>query len=519
MKKSIQCLVFFVLFASCKSTDNLNSAPELNSSNRKEVNLISEVTVEKARTPSAAGNSYAHLSAEDKTFIDGIFNDIINKIKDPVAFDSIARTAVMLGSMGMKLMAAFDLKIEKLANSPQPTEKDLNYIKTDITCQLWESSVIQHRTQDKVTYLQTLLLQNKNEELYKRFLNLFISGKNDKPGLALAKANILRVIQWNHENYCRFVSCPSFQVSQTSHDFPFDLFSDIEMANYYKKNKTKIGFYENLKTAKDELIGSCFDYPNKRKPNQNQDKDYNWQKRSHTGRELKEHEFIVTYDDGPHAEYTQKIADSWAKSGFKLPTFFWLTKNIIAYPQIAMNLLTNNFPIGLHSYTHADLGNLSSAANIAKLNSVNKKNFAGELKKVTDATFNSWRNGKLKNEIVTAKSEYEAIINKYEPGRNFKIKHFRLPFGSGMKNPEIGKLLEQTNMEHYFWAIDSLDWNDKNPLTIKERVLTQMTINKKGIILFHDIHKQSSLATIELINHFKDNSNLKVVSINDLNKP
>ncbi len=93
-----------------------------------------------------------------------------------------------------------------------------------------------------------------------------------------------------------------------------------------------------------------------------------------------------------------------------------------------------------------------------------------------------------------------------------------MPFGSGLKSEEIGKLLYKTDMEHFFWAIDSLDWNDKNPLTIKERVLNQMAISKKGIILFHDIHKQSTLATIELINHFKSNTQLKVLSINDISK-
>lgn len=494
----------------------LNSCTSLDTPSPQQGSLKSD----SQRTPSATKPlvAFTHLSAEDKEFIDSLFNQVSNKSKDPIALDSIVRTSVMLGGMGMKLMAAFDLKVEKIANSNNPSEQDLNYLKNDIACQLWESSYVQHISQDKITYIQHLILQSKNEDLYKRFQSLFGSGKNDNPSRALAKANILRVLKWNHENYCQFIDCPKFEATQAVLDFPFDLYSDTDMANYYRQNKSKIGFYSNIRDAKDDESGSCFDYPQKRKPNQTQDGTYNWQTRSHTGRELKQNEFIVTYDDGPHADYTQKIAESWKNSGYTLPTFFWLTKNVILYPHIAVKLLDNNFPIGLHSYSHADLGNLSAAASLAKLNSVNKKNYASELKNMTDSKFPSWRSEKLKYEIVTAKSDYENVINRLDPSKNFKIKNFRLPFGSGLKSEEIGKLLYKTDMEHFFWAIDSLDWNDKNPLTIKERVLNQMAISKKGIILFHDIHKQSTLATIELINHFKSNTQLKVLSINDISK-
>lgn len=500
MKNLFKLVLILFLLNSCKSHKTLqtNPAPE--------------------RVPSSSKNfdSFTHLTSEDKEFIDTLFQSIMNKSQDPVALDSIVRTAVMLGGMGMKLMATFDLKIEKILSLASPTEKDLNYIKNDLSCQLWESSFVQHISQDKITYIQKLILQNKNTELYKRFLYLFISGKNDNPSRALAKANILRVLKWNHENYCLFINCPAFEVSQASHDFPFEVFSDTEMATYYHLNKSKIGFYSNARSAKDEDVGSCYDYPNKRKPNQSQKNEYNWQKRNYTGRELKESEFIVTYDDGPHAEFTNKIAGSWKHSGYKLPAFFWLTQNVINYTQIAVSLLAENFPLALHSYSHADLGNLSSATSIAKLNAVNKKSFSRELKSLTDDQFSTWKSNKLKREIITAKEDYENVINKYIPGKDFKIRHFRLPFGSGMKNTEIGKLLDQSNMNHYFWAIDSLDWNDKNPITIKERILNQISLNKKGIILFHDIHKQSFLATNELISYFKGKPEIKILSIEDL---
>src|SRR5947208_11263273 len=42
--------------------------------------------------------------------------------------------------------------------------------------------------------------------------------------------------------------------------------------------------------------------------------------------------------------------------------------------------------------------------------------------------------------------------------------------------------------------VDSLDWTDPIPESIAMRVLHQLTQRQKGVILFHDIHKQSVLA-------------------------
>ena len=45
------------------------------------------------------------------------------------------------------------------------------------------------------------------------------------------------------------------------------------------------------------------------------------------------------------------------------------------------------------------------------------------------------------------------------------------------------------------WNVDSLDWRDKNPQTIYNRVAKQMRAQSGGVILFHDIHSQSVKAS------------------------
>ena len=49
------------------------------------------------------------------------------------------------------------------------------------------------------------------------------------------------------------------------------------------------------------------------------------------------------------------------------------------------------------------------------------------------------------------------------------------------------------------WNIDSLDWADPIPESIAMRVLHELAQKQKGIILFHDIHKQSVLALTPVI--------------------
>jgi hypothetical protein len=52
-------------------------------------------------------------------------------------------------------------------------------------------------------------------------------------------------------------------------------------------------------------------------------------------------------------------------------------------------------------------------------------------------------------------AQIEKVVKDWDKTSDFKIKQFRLPFGSGMKNDYIGSLLKQTDMDHYFWVVDS----------------------------------------------------------------
>src|SRR5262249_16141923 len=72
----------------------------------------------------------------------------------------------------------------------------------------------------------------------------------------------------------------------------------------------------------------------------------------------------------------------------------------------------------------------------------------------------------------------------------------RPPYGS--KNAEIVKEVEAQGMRCVLWNIDSMDWADPIPTSVAQRALTQIKRENKGVLLMHDIHKQS-VAALPLI--------------------
>ena len=53
------------------------------------------------------------------------------------------------------------------------------------------------------------------------------------------------------------------------------------------------------------------------------------------------------------------------------------------------------------------------------------------------------------------------------------------------------KALEAFHLRSVLWNIDSLDWADPVPSSVADRVLKTIAREKRGIILFHDIHDRA----------------------------
>jgi peptidoglycan/xylan/chitin deacetylase (PgdA/CDA1 family) len=60
----------------------------------------------------------------------------------------------------------------------------------------------------------------------------------------------------------------------------------------------------------------------------------------------------LTFDDGPHPEYTPKVLDALKESGAKA-TFFLIGKNCLAHPELVRRIREEGHCIGHHSFTHS----------------------------------------------------------------------------------------------------------------------------------------------------------------------
>ena len=80
----------------------------------------------------------------------------------------------------------------------------------------------------------------------------------------------------------------------------------------------------------------------------------------------------LTFDDGPHAEYTDQILDILEENG-AVATFFEVGRNLYNDPDAVRREEALGCEVGSHSYRHADLGKMSAediAADLSKADAI-----------------------------------------------------------------------------------------------------------------------------------------------------
>jgi peptidoglycan/xylan/chitin deacetylase (PgdA/CDA1 family) len=182
-----------------------------------------------------------------------------------------------------------------------------------------------------------------------------------------------------------------------------------------------------------------------------------------TGNGYPANTWSITYDDGPGGKTSPTVLQNLLNHGYKA-TFFELAQQVLALPNTAKSIWDAGMDIGCHSWTHPQIPKLGPQGR--------------------------------QHEIVDATKTIEAKLGR-------PIKLFRLPYGAGVSISSVRQMIADHNMVHVFWNVDTLDWQDKNPQSILARALKQMSAHKGGVILFHDIHPQSVIASNLLQDHFK----------------
>jgi len=171
----------------------------------------------------------------------------------------------------------------------------------------------------------------------------------------------------------------------------------------------------------------------------------------------------LTYDDGPHPDWTPKMIELLKSKNVKA-TFFLLGGQIERFPDIAKSLADNGFEIGNHTMTHPDF---------------NKSSMTPE---------------KIKEEL----SGTNELIQQYVT--RLPIRVMRPPFGNTPKKLET--VCQEMGLQIIAWNIDTDDWR-------KEATAESMSNNimknlaDGAIILMHDKHEKTYDATAQVIDKIR----------------
>ncbi len=68
----------------------------------------------------------------------------------------------------------------------------------------------------------------------------------------------------------------------------------------------------------------------------------------------------LTFDDGPHPEYTPRVLDALQEHGARA-TFFLIGRECERYPEIVRRIADEGHAIGNHTYSHVSAGDVTSA--------------------------------------------------------------------------------------------------------------------------------------------------------------
>lgn len=161
----------------------------------------------------------------------------------------------------------------------------------------------------------------------------------------------------------------------------------------------------------------------------------------------------MTFDDGPHAVYTDQILDILEKNG-AVATFFEVARNLPKAPDAVRRAVDLGCEIGSHSYRHANLGKMDEAAQQAD-------------QAAADALFQQ-----VLGTVPTL---------------------LRPPYGS------MNKALKTTcGRSIVTWSIDPEDWLCRDADTVVKRIQAEKSLDGQ-VILLHSIYDSTVEATRTLV--------------------
>ena len=182
---------------------------------------------------------------------------------------------------------------------------------------------------------------------------------------------------------------------------------------------------------------------------------------------LGDREVVITFDDGPLLPYTNIILDTLASQCVKA-TYFLVGQMAHANPSVVRRIYNEGHTIGTHSQHHPHFERLSMR----------------RVEREVDGGINS---------VTAALGDAKALSP-----------FFRIPY-LGRTNA-IERFLERKQLVTWSADVDTNDWwRGSSPGAIVKRAMRRLNAKGRGIILMHDIHRETAMALPILLKELKAN--------------
>ena len=183
---------------------------------------------------------------------------------------------------------------------------------------------------------------------------------------------------------------------------------------------------------------------------------------------LKDHEVVITFDDGPLPPYTEIILDTLASQCVKA-TYFLVGQMAGTTPSIVRRIYNEGHTIGTHSQRHPH-------------------------------AFERLSMRRVEREVDGGIDSVNAALGD----ANALSPFFRIP-GFGRTNA-IERFLEGKHFVIWSADVDTDDWRrGSSPEAIVQRAMRRLNAKGRGIILMHDIHSKTAMALPILLKELKAN--------------
>jgi peptidoglycan/xylan/chitin deacetylase (PgdA/CDA1 family) len=188
---------------------------------------------------------------------------------------------------------------------------------------------------------------------------------------------------------------------------------------------------------------------------------------------LRDHEVVLTFDDGPWPGNTQAVLKALADQCLRA-TFFPIGKHATYHPEILKMVVAAGHTVGSHTWSHADL-------------------LATVKKSGPDAAKDEIEKGASAVHLMSG-----AAIAPF-----FRFPDLRHP-------PEMLTYLGERNIGIFSTDVDSWDFKIKRPEELIKSLIAKVQKQGKAIILMHDFQKVTAAALPQILGALRANG-FKVV--------